>query len=193
MESIKNPSTKEEWRALLRKALLISDDSKAVASKRVTENIWSLLLGARGPIAGFMPLATEPDLTPLYQGIVADWVFPRVDGDQLKFYRADTSEFTRSSFGVLEPKPEPSRLVPLSEISWMLVPGLGFDRRGVRLGRGKGYYDKALANYNGLSIGVCFNQSVTNTHLPKEPHDCVLNWIVTDSFVLKTSVNSERN
>lgn len=54
----------------------------------------------------------------------------------------------------------------------ILVPGLAFDKRGFRLGRGGGHYDKLLAKYeNVYTIGVCFNEQIANRDLPIEPHD----------------------
>ena len=54
----------------------------------------------------------------------------------------------------------------------ILVPGLAFDKKGFRLGRGGGHYDKLLAKYeNVYTIGVCFNEQITLSDLPTESHD----------------------
>ncbi len=54
----------------------------------------------------------------------------------------------------------------------ILVPGLSFDKRGFRLGRGGGHYDKLLAKYeNVYTIGICFNEQITLNDLPIELHD----------------------
>ncbi len=58
------------------------------------------------------------------------------------------------------------------EYDCILVPGLAFDRKGVRLGRGWGYYDKLLAKYENIdTIGLCFREQLSLANLPKEPHD----------------------
>ena len=58
------------------------------------------------------------------------------------------------------------------EYDCILVPGLAFDQRGFRLGRGGGYYDKLLAIYqNVYTIGICFHEQITINNLPIEPHD----------------------
>ncbi len=63
---------------------------------------------------------------------------------------------------------------PHSEVTYdcILVPGLAFDRQGVRLGRGQGYYDKLLAKYkNAHTIGICFIEQISSKELPQESHD----------------------
>ncbi len=63
---------------------------------------------------------------------------------------------------------------PHSEVLYdcIIVPGLAFDQRGIRLGRGQGYYDKLLAKYkNAHTIGVCFKEQVCPKDLPLEDHD----------------------
>ena len=70
------------------------------------------------------------------------------------------------------PEPIGGRLFPVEQIDLVLVPLLAFDKKGFRLGRGGGHYDKLLAKYeNVYTIGVCFNEQITLSDLPTESHD----------------------
>ncbi len=54
----------------------------------------------------------------------------------------------------------------------ILVPGLAFDLRGYRLGRGGGFYDKLLAKYpHARTMGLMFLEQIHLSNLPIEPHD----------------------
>jgi 5-formyltetrahydrofolate cyclo-ligase len=61
------------------------------------------------------------------------------------------------------------------------VPGLAFTRKGLRLGRGGGYYDRYLAALppTTLKIGVCFALQLVDA-MPTEPHDQRMNAVVTE-------------
>jgi 5-formyltetrahydrofolate cyclo-ligase len=61
-----------------------------------------------------------------------------------------------------------------------LVPGVVFDQEGRRLGRGKGFYDRLLPSVGGPLCGVAFDWQVLPA-IPVEPHDHVLNYILTPS------------
>lgn len=63
------------------------------------------------------------------------------------------------------------------DVAW-LVPGLGFDRAGNRLGHGRGYYDRLLAGARGWRIGVAHVWQVLEA-LPHAPHDERMDMIVT--------------
>jgi 5-formyltetrahydrofolate cyclo-ligase len=60
----------------------------------------------------------------------------------------------------------------------VLVPGVAFDLRGRRLGRGKGFYDRLLADAGGLKCGVAFDEQIV-TEIPVEPHDVSVDCILT--------------
>lgn len=60
-----------------------------------------------------------------------------------------------------------------------IVPGLCFDLKGFRLGYGKGYYDKFLSGYNGYSIGLCYNEFMTEEVI-SDKYDLNVNCVITD-------------
>lgn len=64
----------------------------------------------------------------------------------------------------------------------MLVPGLAFSPNCERLGRGKGYYDRFLAAYQGLKIGVCFEEQIFEK-LVVDMYDVEMNLVITDENI----------
>jgi len=103
-------------------------------------------------------------------------VLPCVEGETMVF-RTLCGHTRRGCFGIEEPLGE---IVPPSQIDLMIVPGVAFDVSGHRLGRGKGFYDRFLAECDThiYSVGVCFPfQLVEN--LPCEPHDQPVDIVIT--------------
>ena len=109
------------------------------------------------------------------------WVFPRVNGETMAFHevRDSHSDLSAGSFGILEPLshlPE----VPAQEIDAFFCPGLAFDSSGRRLGRGKGFYDRILANArkDALKIGVCHAFQLV-AKIETEPHDIAMDEVIS--------------
>ena len=75
---------------------------------------------------------------------------------------------------------EPNRSGPIVRVDLIVLPGLGFDIHGVRLGRGKGWYDKfiGLLKYRPFLIGVCFNEQLVKG-IPYEKHDIRTDEVLT--------------
>lgn len=80
-------------------------------------------------------------------------------------------------WGVSEPLT--GALVLPSELDCVIVPGLAFDKRGYRLGYGKGFYDRFLADLNVPTIGVCFSQFLLD-ELPFDVYDVPVSSVVTE-------------
>ena len=92
------------------------------------------------------------------------------------------TRFETGHYGIQEPvKPA---LVPVERINLMAVPGVAFDRRGNRLGRGGGYYDRLLAGFGGISAAVAFDFQLSS-EIPREPHDLPVDFIVTETKIVK--------
>lgn len=84
-------------------------------------------------------------------------------------------------FGILEPAAT-APMLPLNQLDFVLVPGVAFDPSGGRLGRGKGFYDRLLAETNNACIkcGVALEEQLVAA-IPAEPHDIPMNFILTPS------------
>ena len=82
------------------------------------------------------------------------------------------------AFGIDEPTTEAVRCAP-AEIDLMVVPGVAFTPCGGRLGRGRGYYDRYLAqaDFRARTIGVGYRHQLMDA-LPMESHDAVLNQVI---------------
>ena len=88
-------------------------------------------------------------------------------------------------FGIQEPAPECEVLEP-REIDLALVPGLAFSPQGVRLGRGRGFYDRLLKPLRSEFWGVCHDTQVKND-IPSDSWDKPMQYIVTPRQWIETT------
>jgi len=83
---------------------------------------------------------------------------------------------------------EPVRgaVIPIELIDLVIVPGLGFDAHGNRLGRGRGFYDRFLGRpqFRGVRCGFALQEQVID-EIPASPHDVMVHLLVTDEMVLR--------
>jgi 5-formyltetrahydrofolate cyclo-ligase len=143
---------------------------------------------AAATVGLYASLGTEVDSAPVARAVLARGgrvAYPRtVPGDRrLAFCACSPDELVRGPLGAGEPPPG-AREVPLSEIACFVIPGVGFSRDGLRLGRGGGYYDVTLKQVPGAArLGVGFDLQLVEA-LPREPHDVPLDAVVTESRTL---------
>ena len=109
---------------------------------------------------------------------------PWCDGDDLGLWRVESrSELVPGTWGIPEPpaarRGDPERRTAPEELELVVVPGLAFDRRGRRLGHGKGYYDRLLARTPAARVGLCYATQVF-PEVPAGPRDAVMDWLVTE-------------
>jgi 5-formyltetrahydrofolate cyclo-ligase len=145
-------------------------------------------LPARGIIASFVGRDDELDTAPLHALARAHGLavaLPRMDGDMLAFVVvADEGALPRDRFGIAAP-PADGEVVPLSACGLIVVPGLGFDDRGGRLGHGRGFYDRALAGAADLdedvvdrAVGAFLDEQRVD-RVPIDVHDVRLRCVCT--------------
>ena len=124
----------------------------------------------------------EPDTRPLFELIVSsgrEAFFPRCrpDGTLDFVSTASWCDLTVGRFGILEP-PAAARPVDLTSIDLFLVPGLAFDRRGGRLGRGGGFYDRSLSHSSPL-FGLALSLQWVD-FVPMAEHDRKMRGVLTE-------------
>ena len=75
--------------------------------------------------------------------------------------------------------------MPFEEIDLVVIPALGFDRRGNRLGRGSSYYDRFFADnkFGALKSGLAFTEQVVDS-IPVDATDVPVDFLVTDKEVM---------
>jgi 5-formyltetrahydrofolate cyclo-ligase len=116
-----------------------------------------------------------PASTPVY--------LPRAVGDLLRFHHAHPTELRPGRFGVPEPPATAPPLDPGAAGVVILVPAIALDRRGVRLGSGRGFYDRTLPGFPGaMRIGLVAEELVVD-RLPEEPWDVRMDAVATDAGV----------
>ena len=109
--------------------------------------------------------------------------FPRVKDRSLEFVEvAGPASLEPGAFGVAEPVGNAA--LATESIDLIVVPGVGFDRYGYRLGYGQGYYDRAVGcGSSAILAGLAYDFQVVDK-LPAEDHDICLDLLVMDSAVL---------
>ena len=185
------PALRAQLRAALKTHLLTS---RATASANLCARVQatSTWQSARAVLL-FFPVASEPDISSLLADALATGkllAIPRFNADTNGYEAVRVCDPVRElvvgPFQVREPVAA-CPVVALNRLDLALVPGLGFDARGYRLGRGKGHYDRLLAGFTGMKIGVAFDFQIV-AEVPCEPHDVALDAVVTPTrwIVAKT-------
>ncbi len=134
----------------------------------------------------YVALPEEVDTKPMIRRAIhlgKKIYIPRVEpaSHRLAVYRIRglKSGVRRGAYGILEPSGK-SMPVDLSRLDLLIVPGLGFDRKGRRLGRGKGYFDRFLKKVpKTVKIGLAFREQIL-PRIPAEAHDVTMDRVITD-------------
>lgn len=102
--------------------------------------------------------------------------------DMVFYYITTEDDLEKGSFGVLEPIPAKCVPVPKNTVGLCVVPGLSFDAQGYRLGYGKGYYDRFLAEFQGITVGICYSGCI-QWNLPHGYYDKPVDILITEKYI----------
>ena len=108
-------------------------------------------------------------------------LLPAVKGDNLIIRNYHPEKLKTGRYGIIESQGD--RITDLSVIDMIIIPGVAFDKKRNRLGRGKGYYDRLLSQVETCKIGICYDCQITD-FLPVEKHDIPMDYIITESGII---------
>ncbi len=138
-------------------------------------------------VLSFHPMPGEIDMTELNLCLATEnrLLLSRITEENTLSIHSVTEigkELQPNIWGLLEPDPSLCCEIDMAKIDCILVPGLGFDHRGHRIGYGKGHYDRFLGKIKaqGFSpkvIGLGFKEQLVEEGVPNEDHDIALDGI----------------
>jgi 5-formyltetrahydrofolate cyclo-ligase len=194
-----SPTSTSAAKATLRAAALAKRDAlsgaqRVAAAQAIAARGLPVAITSGMVVSGYSPIRSELDPIPLMRALAAQGARPALPvilaRDRPLNFRAWSSgdRLARGLFGILEPLPEATELVP----DILLVPLAAFDRLGHRIGYGAGHYDRSLAVLraarNIVAIGMAFAAQEIEA-VPVQPHDVALDYVLTEtqSFDFRSS------
>ena len=145
-------------------------------------------LGAAS-VAAYLPSPDEPDIRPfidwaLERGIRVLIPVSRDDG-LLDWAVADGREETEGLFGMLEPTGELLGPIAINDVDLIIVPAASVDRTGMRMGWGRGYFDRTLGSMERRPpvYAVIFDNELVDS-VPSEVHDKPVDGVITPSGIV---------
>lgn len=181
---------KEALRADMRaKRRLLSDDDIIKCSKSICDKLFTLKpVKSAGTVCVFLSAFKEPDTSRILDRLFANKkrvAVPVSDKETVTLslsYIDGKSSLIRGAYNIYEPSV--IKAADLKEVDAILVPGLAFDRRGGRMGFGKGYYDKLLEGSGCTKIGICYDFQLFD-EIPMKPHDVMMDFVVTEKEIVE--------
>ncbi|MGB2403138.1 MAG: 5-formyltetrahydrofolate cyclo-ligase [Akkermansiaceae bacterium] len=184
-------TNKAELRSEIRSYLAsISKQYIETSSASITRHLANAeqLIDSTNTIAIYAAIQNEISLSALHQ-LLPDkmLLYPRCKpGYQLSFHHVtDENQLVMDSMQIPEPLPDLHPEFGMDSIDVILCPGLAFGTDGSRLGRGHGYYDRALDQFSGIKVGIALNHQIAAT-VPHSSHDAAMDYLVSESGISAT-------
>ena len=165
MQILASPDKKELRRTLRARRDAVGETARIETARAVCEILLDRLPEVEGTIAVYTATPRELSLAPFMEvALWRNWKLAAPSGDA--FVRLDSDgELTNEQTAT-------------ENIAFFLVPGIGFDASGTRIGQGGGWYDRALQNTSGIFVGIAFDEQIEE-RLPRESHDVAMHFVCT--------------
>ncbi len=159
-----------------------------IASEQIHRNLKKIAQFRLAKMVGsYYPIGSEVLTQNIMQELLSEGkeiLLPKVVEDKLEFRKIkDFNSLEKGNFDIMEPKDN----CPASEnLDVVLVPTIGIDRNGLRLGYGYGFYDRFLSKNNVATIALTYAKQIIKS-IPHLDNDVKIDWIVTEDEFFKTS------
>lgn len=136
----------------------------------------------------YMPLGNETATQKIIDKAFSDGkcvAFPVTDeksGIITAYLAEKDTKFKKGGFSVFEP--ELKQTANVLDIDTVLVPGIAYDRKGARVGFGKGCYDRFLEGLNVVKVGFCYEAQLCND-IETDEYDILMDYIITEKEIIK--------
>ena len=169
-----------EKAAVRREMRAVVVDGQSARSDLLCDMLYDSIFTLKGvrSVGLYAAMRGEPSLRRLFLALRQESIvcFPRIVGEEMQFRRVEgEAELQAGKWGIAEP----SDSAPLlTEVDLIICPGVAFTREGVRLGQGKGFYDRYVAGMSKRPLlwGVQFTERIEDT-LPHELHDVLMDQV----------------
>lgn len=149
-------------------------DSKKVSEIKIKKFL-NLYDSSLQKIGLYYPIFNEIDLMPLIELLPNSSFYLPVTKEEISFvhYNKET-QLVPGPFHTFEPV---GSIVSFAELDCILIPCVAIGKDNKRLGYGRGYYDRALKEYTGLKIGVCYDE-LCNWDINFDEYDLTLDKVL---------------
>ena len=173
-------------KAALRKHLLEKRDATSaelrdISSERIHQNLKRITSFTNSQnIACYFPIGSEVDTHNIMLDMLEqdkNLLLPRIVNNNLEFCIVPNLEkLEKGSFEIMEPK---DSCKMAEKINCVLIPTVGVSKTGIRLGYGKGYYDRFLSLIDAVKISLTYSKQIVKS-IPNDSHDVKMDLIVTE-------------
>lgn len=190
---------KSARRAELRRALeQLSPQAREKSSAKIADQLleWPVVREAR-TVLSFHPRWDEPDMERVSRALLLRGLClcllrydATVQSYEPRLVADYDKDLERGLFGLMEPRAT-CRIVDWNHLDLVLVPGLGFDLMGGRLGRGKGFFDRLLVKARAWRCGAAFDFQICDS-IPMTSTDVPMDFIVTSQGLVRCGGGADR-
>jgi len=173
---------------LLEKRDATSAELRDILSGKIHENLKKVSSYINSQNIGcYFPIGSEVNTHDIMLNILEqgkNLLLPRIVNDRLEFCVVTNLEkLEKGRFEIMEPKDSSERV---KKIDCVLIPTVGVSKLGVRLGYGKGYYDRFLSSTDAMKISLTYSKQIVKS-IPSDSHDIKIDWIVTEDENIQIS------
>ena len=173
---------------LLEKRDATSAELRDISSNKIYQNLKQVdsYINSQN-IACYFPIGSEVDTHSIMLDVLErgkNMILPKIIDSNLEFYVIpNLGKLEKGRFDIMEPKDSCKKA---EKVDCVLIPTIAVSKSGIRLGYGKGYYDRFLSSIGTVKISLTYSKQIVKS-IPSDSHDVKIDWIVTEDENVKIS------